>query len=93
MGRNLGNKKRYCGNYNADLLWSCLIAKGFASAYALAKHLGKNADTAYRVFAGHGTYKQVRPYADYLKADWAELHDVRPRVNGHHRAERSRSVR
>jgi hypothetical protein len=98
MKRNHGTRNRYPGYYRVDKLRRALDGAGFKSPYALAKHLGLNADTTYRVFKGTASHKQVWPIANYLKVDWRDLHDLNSPVEklGIHRAVLnggSRSVR
>jgi hypothetical protein len=76
MKRNSGKHFRYDGLYRDDLLRECLERSAFNSAYALAKHLGVNIDTTYRVFNGTASHKQVWPIAEFFGVDWKLVHDL-----------------
>lgn len=86
MRRDYGQENRNSVFYSTELLTWCLRKAGFNSPYALAKHLGINADTTYRVFNGNGSYKQVKPIADFLGIKWSELHKPDLPTNRFHRA-------
>jgi len=74
--QNHSRRRRDPVFYNFELLRERLKDAGFNSPYALAKHLDLNEETTYKVFNGKGTYKHVRPIADFFKVNWVELHDV-----------------